>query len=370
VGYAQRKQQDRGEPLSRAFPYHKVHVHRLGVKAASRLYPRQRLALFAVILLNGMCLSLLGWCVYARLAKARENAGNLLQIAFSSPKLKETSAEPVSLEMPAAITTQEPVERTSEAPPAMSVPEAPPKVEPPALAEVESIPLAVAEEPILVYSSNHAHHQGDSPMMRNWKSLELAALLAAAFTAQPVLFAGEKEPDLKAVVKRLDKMDDNLAKLFEKISNNQKFFGEDLLKTKIDVDKVFAKAATLEDKLDKLHFDLEKLKKQLPSEFRLDEIKAKLGQIERDIANLQTKSRVSLSPSVNTGRVMLVNLYPEELLFVVNGRNYRVPPNRHMPLENHPAGALTYEVIAQGYGMIVRKTSSLDPNETFTITAR
>jgi hypothetical protein len=208
-------------------------------------------------------------------------------------------------------------------------------------------------------------------MLRNWKSLELAALLAATFTAQPVLFAGEgtKDPDLKAVVKRLDAMDQNLSKLFEKISNNQKFFGEDLLKTKIDVDRVFAKVATLEDKLDRLHSDLERLKKRLPSDSNLDDIKTKLGQIERDLANLQTKSRISLSPP-NTGRIMLVNLYPEELLFVINGRTYRVPPNRTMPLDNHPAGALTYEVIAQRFGVITQKTSSLDPNETFTITAR
>src|SRR5262249_8511067 len=196
-----------------------------------------------------MCLTLLGWCVYARLAKAGENAGNLLQTAFSSPKLKETSAEPVSLEMPAAITTQEPVERTSEAPPTMSVPEAPPTVEPPPLAEVESSPLAVEEESILVYSSNHAHHQGDSPMLRNWKSLELAALLAAAFTAQPVLFAGEKEPDLKAVIKRLDAMDKSVAKAFEKIAEDLTVLRGNDLKTKVDLDKVIAKVETLEDSL-------------------------------------------------------------------------------------------------------------------------
>jgi len=364
--------------LSRAFPYHKVHLHRPEVKARTRLHPRQRLALLAVILLNGMCLILLGWCVYARLAKAGEIAGNLLQTAFSSPKLKEISAESVSLEMSAAKTTQEPVERTSEAPPTRSVPEAPPETEPPPLAEVQSAPLVVEEEPILVYSSNHAHHQGDSPMLRNWKSLELAALLAAAFTAQPVLFAGEgkkDDPDIKAVIKRLDAMDKSVAKAFEKIAEDLTVLKGNDLKTKVDLDKVVAKVETIEDALAKLQGDLDKLKKRGTSDFNpvdkasLDEIKTKLARIENALAKMQGGSRTVFSPP-NTGRVMLVNLYPEELLFVVNGRNYRVPPNRTMPLENHPAGVLTYEVIAQRFGLITQKTSSLDPNETFTITAR
>src|SRR5438552_601603 len=105
-------------------PFHKVHVRRPGKEATRRLDPRQRLALLAIVLLNGMCLALLGWGVTARLAKGGNYAEILLHAAFSSSKLKETSAEPVSLEMPAAMITQEPVKRTFEAPPTMSVPQA------------------------------------------------------------------------------------------------------------------------------------------------------------------------------------------------------------------------------------------------------
>lgn len=356
-----------------ALPFHQVIIRRPGLKTTSRLEPRQRLALWTVVFLNGLCLALLGCGVTARLAKRSENAEILLQAALSSSKLYETSAEPVSLETPAAMITQEPVGRTSEAPPTVSVPQAPQFAEPPRLAQVDSVPLALDWEPILVYSSNHALHQGDSPMLRNWKSLELAALLAAAFTAQPVLFAGEgkEKPDLKAVVERLDAMNESLAKAFKKMAEDLNILKGNDLAAKIDLDKVIAKVETLEDSLSRLHADLDKLKKRLPTELNpgMEEIRTKLGQIERDIAKMQGKSRVALSPP-NTGRIMLVNLYPEELLFVVNGRNYRVPPNRTMPLDNHPAGAITYEVIAQRFGLITQKTSSLDPNETFTITAR
>lgn len=360
--------------MARAFPFHQVHWRRPGGGGKKRLAPKQRLALWTVVLLNGTCLALLGWSAYGQRVKAGENAGNVLQTALPSPKLNETSAKPVSLETPAAMITQEPVERTSEAPPTLSAPQDPLFAEPPRLGQLDSVPLAGDEEPILVFSSNHAHHQGDSPMLRTWKSLELAAILAAAFTAQPVLFAGEggKKDDIKEILKRLDGIDSyltkDLAKIFEKVASDHNSLKGDFLKARVDLD-----AVTL--RMDMLEKAVDKLTKRLSGELSpidkasLDEIKSKLGQIEQTLAKMQGPNRTAFSPP-NTGRIMLVNLYPEELLFVVNGKNYRVPPNRTMPLDGQPAGVLTYEVIADRFGMIVRKTSTLDPNETFTITAR
>jgi tetrahydromethanopterin S-methyltransferase subunit G len=357
-------------------------VHVPAVAPRKRVDLRERLALHALVLLNGVCLAVLGWGVYAQLVRDDQITGKLLHIAAASSKLNRTSAEPVSLEIAAAMKTQEPVERKSAAPPTMSGPPAPLFAEPPPLGQVDSIPLALDWEPIWVFSSNHAHHQGDSPMLRNWKSLELAALLAAAFTAQPVVFAGgeAKKDDLKEILKRLDGIDSyltkDLGKIFEKIGKDYDGIRGDVLKSRVDLDKVMTKVDTLEDKLDKLHADLDKLKKRGTSEFNpidkasLDEIKSRLMDIEKSITKIQGSSRIALSPA-NTGRIQLMNMYPEELLFVINGKNYRVEANRTMFLENHPAGTFTYEVIApRVYGLITRKTTSLDPNETFTITAR
>ena len=79
-----------------------------------------------------------------------------------------------------------------------------------------------------------------------------------------------------------------------------------------------------------------------------------------------------MSPSVptSTGRVVLVNLYPEELLFRINDKNYRVAPGTNLPVENVPAGTFTYEVISGFYGLLKHSTSPLASNETFTLTAR
>jgi hypothetical protein len=277
--------------VSPPLPFHQVHVRRPAVKSRTGLDSRQRLALLTVVLLNGLCLSALGWGVYARLVKDGENAGKLLHIAVASSKLNRTSAEPVSLEIPAANETQEPVERTSIAPPTMSVPQAPPSAEPPPLGQVDAIPLALDWEPTLVFSSNHAHHQGDSPMIRNWKSLELAALLAAAFTAQPVLFAGEggKKDDIKEILKRLDGMDDNIAKAFKRAVDDHNSLKGDFLKARVQLDTVMGKVDELEGKLDKLHAEIEKMRKSGSGAINptdkaiLDEIKSRLGDIEKAI---------------------------------------------------------------------------------------
>ena len=215
-------------------------------------------------------------------------------------------------------------------------------------------------------------------MIRNWKSLELAALLAAAFTAQPVVFAGEgdgkkeKPVDAKAVLDELRAMDKGIRETFKKFGKSLDNLKEGYLQTNVELDNVVIRVKNLEKSLANLQADVDKMK---PSsnpidKAGLDEIRTKLEKIEQSLAKMQGMSRIALSPP-NTGRIQLMNMYPEELLFVINGKNYRVEPNRTMFLENHPAGSFTYEVIApRVYGSIVRKTVSLDPNETFTITAR
>ena len=104
-----------------------------------------------------------------------------------------------------------------------------------------------------------------------------------------------------------------------------------------------------------------------PPDRTLEEIRSRLEQIEKSLKN--GTSRFAMSPPA-TSRVLLVNLYPEELLFTVNGRPYPVPPNTTMPLENQMPGALTYEVISRTWGLRAANTTTLRPNETFTLTAR
>lgn len=107
----------------------------------------------------------------------------------------------------------------------------------------------------------------------------------------------------------------------------------------------------------------------------LEDIRLKLGSIEQAILKLAPgKDRVSMSPpttasTTNTGRVVLVNMYSEDMLYIVNGRTFRVAPSASRVLEAMPAGMLTYEVVSPTWGVRSNDRTILGANETFTISA-
>jgi archaellum component FlaC len=107
----------------------------------------------------------------------------------------------------------------------------------------------------------------------------------------------------------------------------------------------------------------------------LEDIRLKLGSIEQAILKLAPgKDRIAMSPpttppATNTGRVVLVNMYSEDMLYIVNGRTYRVAPNASRVLEAVPAGTLTYEVVSPTWGSRSNDRTVLGGNETFTISA-
>jgi hypothetical protein len=108
-----------------------------------------------------------------------------------------------------------------------------------------------------------------------------------------------------------------------------------------------------------------------PDKTSLDEIRTRLTLIEQELARLATTPRTSLSPSAaGVGRLQLVNNYSEDLLFIVNGRAYRVAPGTTHMVEQVPAGAFNYEVVSPTWGLRARNTPQLVTGETFTITAR
>jgi len=58
------------------------------------------------------------------------------------------------------------------------------------------------------------------------------------------------------------------------------------------------------------------------------------------------------------------------MLFVVNGKNYRLAPFTTATLESQPAGAFTYEVISGTYGVRGSNRPLLEAGKTYTITVR
>jgi hypothetical protein len=99
-----------------------------------------------------------------------------------------------------------------------------------------------------------------------------------------------------------------------------------------------------------------------------------LKAIQDGIAKLAPpEKRSSAYPAngtaTNTGRVMLVNNYSDDLLFIINGLRYRAPAHTSRLVENIPVGPVNIEVAADRFGIFNRQATTLAAGDTFTLTA-
>src|SRR5262249_48189637 len=130
------------------------------------------------------------------------------------------------------------------------------------------------------------------------------------------------------------------------------------------------KLADLERLVVKLGADVDIIRKELSGESLAlytpadrEELKLKLGQIEKMLAGLQGPAAPPVA-APGAGRVHLVNNHVDELLFIINGRQFRVPPRAGMGVEGLAAGALSYEVLSPRFGRLAARTTTLNANET------
>lgn len=235
-------------------------------------------------------------------------------------------------------------------------------------------------------------------MIRNWKTLALYSLLAMAPVATPasVVAGGADEKaqkrfdetliSMNEAIKALNAATQGIGELRKDIRASQTDI-ENLkttaVKLRADADGSATRLEDLQKLINNLDAEVKHLRKRvndssLPSlppstdKASLDELKRQLVSIEQAILRLQPaepSSRVALSPPAPTGKVVLTNLYNEELLFVINQKAHRVPPGAAVNMEV-PAGTVVYEVISGRHGLVrPRTTTNLPANETFTLTA-
>jgi hypothetical protein len=278
------------------------------------------------------------------------------------------------------------------APPAVPVPQdpaaqpdkaettlAPAAEPPPAEAPPQAAPVAAAELTPVGSPALSGMHQGDLPMTRTWKTYGLQALLAATLAAAPptALTASEGRKSTesgKDTSKRLKNLEEGI----KKIQDDVQPLLEDELKSK----RLEGKLKDLEDdvkrRLSRLEEDMGKVLATLdalrggPPRGRaaadpLEDIKARLDRIERTLSRLGAGARIARSPA-DTGRILLTNNYPEEMLFIIDGRTYRLMPGTSRLLDDRPAGTFTYEVISPTWGSRARKTTTLARDQTFRLT--
>ncbi len=205
---------------------------------------------------------------------------------------------------------------------------------------------------------------------------------------KPAAANGDLRGDIKELKGMLDKMielqgslQSDIKGVKQDVSGLKKEQGD----TKLRVDAVELQVRVLTD-------DLKAMQKKLESngtvagsspapgiDRTLEEIRSRLSNIEQILSRMQSASnRIagyapttgSVPAGTPTGRVLLENFYPEEMLFIVNGQMRRLSPNSVVSLDAVPAGSLTYEVASPTWGQRKRDTTNLAANETFRITAR
>lgn len=237
-------------------------------------------------------------------------------------------------------------------------------------------------------------------MPRHWKMLGLASLLALALAlvAPPARAGGTdgvnpEQDKLKTLQDAIAKMDAGLKKAFDGIREDIDGLRKEVKSLKAAYADASLKAADasmrateLEKQVAVLRAEMDAIRKRVPSDGGtislyppgekkavLDEILRRLTAIEQRLSQMQTTVQRPAFPQANggMGRVLLVNRHAEDVLFVVNGRTYRVAPGASASLDGVAAGTFTYEVISPTWGLVrPTQTRTLAAQETFTITAQ
>jgi hypothetical protein len=322
-----------------------------------RLASRPALIALILLLLVGMGMVLGGW------SNRPESADFDLHTASSSHKLDIISAKgPANPPAPAfsseaGLMAQGPVTPSPDDVPAILEIPAPDPADSPGPYKVPDLPveaphLLPPEQPStpapIVWDSGNlfidSSLRGDTPMMRTWKMLGYPAILTAALTAAHQIAAAQDST--KNGQGSDAKSDVTLKDVNESLKAIQKKLEENRLNANI-----------------------------LGEDVRI--LKEKVAQLQRDVDALRsTRSNYQpvapIAPAApSTGRIRLVNTWPERITVFLNDKSYTVEPNRELGLDV-PAGPFTYEILGvQPDNSILPITQKLPrtlaANETFMI---
>lgn len=103
----------------------------------------------------------------------------------------------------------------------------------------------------------------------------------------------------------------------------------------------------------------------------LEEIRAKLMQIDQLLIKLQPTSTREAKSSPQSGRVLLANHYDDVMTFYINDRTYVVQPKSTTLVEEVPAGTFSYKVMNATHGLRSSDPAAvLAPGKTYTLTVR
>jgi hypothetical protein len=189
-------------------------------------------------------------------------------------------------------------------------------------------------------------------MQRTWRILALPVLLVATLPA--VAGDGTKssdeqatKPDLVSIAKKLDDINKSLKSLDD-------FVQQELLKLR-------GGASEMNSKVTQAQSDVLEVRKQLAQlQQNLDALSRRVGSVQTQISGYAGVP----GAAAPTGRIRLVNTFPQTMSIRVNNTSYDVLPGQEKYTEPVPTGNFTYEVL----GVSAPVVRTLAAGETFTVT--
>jgi len=175
-------------------------------------------------------------------------------------------------------------------------------------------------------------------MMRNWKNvIGIEALLAAVLATAPALAAAPEDPP------KPDKVD----KVLEKLK---------------DLDTKLGALETIKRDIASLQAELKLLQQNTTGEIkdlkdRNDKLEARLKELEGQLNQIAKTRIANFPPAGATGRVRLRNSFTRPARVIINERSYPLEPGQSADISNLPVGALSYEVIVDGWGIVQPRTT-------------
>jgi hypothetical protein len=259
------------------------------------------------------------------------------------------------------------------------VPTLPAPTPAPPSAVPEPPPAAVSETPRLaiVPDDLRSKHSGDTPMMRNWKTLGLSAALAAALAVPPApalqAFDGpqasqagdnkdkdktDKADGAAAILKELrelkaafEKIDTGLKESMDNLDKNTKVLIQGLRRDLNDLKSETTQIARMQT-------DMEALKREI------SQLRQEIETLRGRVAPVQSSALYPPAPGTPTGRIQLINRYLTPMTIQVNTRAYRLQPGETRVIDAVPAGPFTYQVLTVQPDV---QTRQLLANEVYTI---
>jgi hypothetical protein len=193
-------------------------------------------------------------------------------------------------------------------------------------------------------------------MKRTWIVIGMSAVLCALLAASPGLGQAAASSDVKKSeeAKQLEEIQKQLSELKKEVSQAATVLGSVGQELRSQRTDAALRAQSTQSQVNELKDEVSRLRNEV--------------SYLRQLATATTREAGSPPevPLTPTGRVEMINTYPEEVAIVVNRRTYRISPKETRLSEPIPAGTFTYEVL----GYRSQQTRDLRANAIYTIWVR